>query len=154
MRTCRPRHDGSRKKSWLRNTSGSPGSSLMFCSAAKVWLSRAEAWQLVQYWPKPEKGSGLSAAEGQPRPLPYQQMALQTQPSYAVRLSRTMTAMPATVGLSRFQSMPPQAAAGAVYISLTMMAPGGTGVSVGTPSTGRFVFSHWYASGEDQTSTG
>ena len=56
MRLCRLCHDGSRKKFWLRNTSGSPGSPLMFFSDAKVELSFAEAWQLVQYWPKPMRG--------------------------------------------------------------------------------------------------
>jgi hypothetical protein len=50
-----------------------------------------------------------------------------------------------------------QAAAGGRYISLTMMAPSGTGCAwTGAcfSSLGRFTFSHSYMSGEYQTSAG
>ncbi len=41
---CGPAHGtGGRKKLWLRNVRGRPGSPLMLLSAAKVWLSLAEA---------------------------------------------------------------------------------------------------------------
>ena len=64
--------------------------------------------------------------------------------------------MPFFVGLSRSQSMPAQAAAGAVYISLMIMAPSGTGSGVvgRVPSAGRFAFSQAYISGEYHTRTG
>jgi hypothetical protein len=67
-----------------------------------------------------------------------------------------MTVAPSEIGRSLSQAMPPQAAAGAGYISLTMMAPSGTGASRAGADTfsGRFTLSHRYMSGEYQTSTG
>src|SRR5215211_2832393 len=129
----------------------------MFFNAAKVWLSAAEAWQFVQYWPKPENGSGLAAAGGQSACQPLHPIAPQNHPSYAACRSRIMTAMPPLIGLSHSQSMLPHAAAGAVYISLMIMAPSGTGstaVRDGVPSADRFALSQRYISGEYQTSTG
>ncbi len=70
------------KKCWLRKTSGSPGSSLMLRSAAKVSLSLAEAWQLVQpERPKLMLSGGLSGLGGQSGDQPFQPYQPQNQPS-------------------------------------------------------------------------
>src|SRR6516164_7783803 len=119
----------------------------MLLGLANVWLSRAEAWQLRQYWPKPMNGSGLEATGGKStcQPLftsgqPYQP---QNQPSLAALLSRIMTAAPCSIGLSLSRSGTRQAAAGVeFYISLTMMAPSGTGGGLGFVWPGaRYFFS-------------
>src|ERR1700704_2941412 len=135
---------GSWKKSWLRNTVGCPASPLMFLSAAKVWLSTAEAWQLVQYCPKPMFCIGLVFGAGQsgPQPEPGQPNHPQNQPSCATLLSRTITAAPCLLGSRLIGSTEAQAAAGAGYISLMIMAPSGTGdAEAGNgPWSGRLVF--------------
>ena len=67
-----------------------------------------------------------------------------------------MTAAPFFTGSRWRGSMPAQAAAGAVYISLTMMAPSGTGWAVAGAAlaSGRLAFSHTKKSGEYQIITG
>src|SRR5262245_6876960 len=91
-------------------------------------------------------GFGQSGAQPLAGPNPYQP---QNQPSCEARSSRTITAAP-RVGKSLAGSAARQRLPGSGYISLTMMAPFGTGVgSAGRdPSTGRFVFSHSAISGE------
>src|ERR1043165_2600305 len=66
MRLCRLCQDGSRNQFWLRKTSGTPGSPKTLFSAANVELSFAEAWQLVQYCPKPMAGEGLGRCARRP----------------------------------------------------------------------------------------
>ena len=79
----------------------------------------------------------------------------QNQPSREPAASRTMTAAP-EVGIRCSGSTPAQAAAGGGNISLTMIAPSGTGdASIGTAcSSARFDFSQSIMSGEYQVTTG
>src|SRR5437016_8234560 len=138
----------------------------MFLSAAKVWLSFADAWQFVQYWPKPIRGSGADCGAGQSTaqpdtavgPHPYQP---QNQPSCDLLLSRTMTAEACESGSRCVTSMPAQAAAGYGYISLIIIAPSGTGSTsfeAATPPVAkgscRFSFNHACISFEYQIRTG
>ena len=55
MRACRLCHDGSRKKFWLRKTSGSPRSPLMFLSEEKVWLSLRRGVAIRAVLPEPHE---------------------------------------------------------------------------------------------------
>src|SRR6476619_6019202 len=128
----------------------------MFCSAAKVELSFAEAWQLVQYCPKPIRKLGLEGGAGQSTSQvdpskPYQP---QNQPSCEPLLSRTITAELWLSGRRYSHGTSWQAAAGGGYISLIMMAPSGTGACATDFLSGRCVFSHSNMSFEYQTRTG
>src|SRR5580658_2317134 len=107
-------------------------------------------------------GSGLDGAGGystfQPLSTSGQPYQPQNQPSREAAASRIITAAPSFTGLSFNRSGTRQAAAGvALYISLTMIAPSGTGgvlaAGVSCP-IGRYLRSHATISGEYQISTG
>ena len=118
--------------------------------------SLAEAWQLVQYWPKPMKGRRLFGPAGQSGSQPLQPNQPQNQPSCDACRSRTITAAP-LVGSRRSGSTPAHAAAGDGYISFTITAPSGTGAgSAGAcdSSIGRLACSQSIISSEYQITTG
>ena len=133
MRDCRLCHDGSRKKFWLRKTSGSPVLALDVLQRREggvVASPRRGSWCSTGRSPCTGRGSCDCAGQSTFQPDPAQPYQPQNQPSCEPLQSRTITAE-AYCAASRFiESTPAQAAAGAGYISLIIMAPSGTGCSV------------------------